>query len=92
MRIDKNPLPPVTAEPETRAQQPVGAATAVEPAVVVGPGVAATHRSRVEAEADTEQRLKAIKALVDSGEYKPDLDQLAERLVDEELGIAGRPK
>jgi flagellar biosynthesis anti-sigma factor FlgM len=93
MRIDGIGAPPVH-ERDAKKTEPVAPTRPVEPSgsapVVVGPkarGIAATVSKEEEAQAE---RVAAIRAAVNDGSYRVDLDHLAERIADDELARSGR--
>jgi anti-sigma28 factor (negative regulator of flagellin synthesis) len=88
MRIDpKNTtVSPVTSVKGTAATAPVqstekGAATVVE---LSKAGAAASARVDASSGASPE-KLHRLRALIDKGQYHPDLDQLAKRIVEDDF-------
>jgi len=93
MRID----PKVVISPiarDTRESQPAakaGAAQASSASVVkLSTAGAAVATDTASTSPTTTARLQTIRALLDKGDYPVDLDQLASRIVDDELLRAGR--
>lgn len=85
MRIDSTtaPTPITTTEPKT-SQVATGKSTGTTEASVVklsSAGVAASSVS----EPDITAKLSHIRSLLEKGEYPVDLDQLASRIVDDEV-------
>ena len=95
MRIDpKVVTPPIardTRESQPSASKPRGTAASDAPSVVKL-SIAGTAASAGAAPAGptTTARLQTIRAMLDKGDYPVDLDQLASRIVDDELVRVGR--
>ncbi|MCC7381333.1 MAG: flagellar biosynthesis anti-sigma factor FlgM [Deltaproteobacteria bacterium] len=96
MRVPPNGTTPLTRETESRQPaKPDGSSAAQAadaPPVVVAPQTAAAGSTQRKSEAESEAKVAAVKALLDAGTYRVDLDRLAERLVDEELARAERAR
>jgi anti-sigma28 factor (negative regulator of flagellin synthesis) len=85
MRIDPKLVTPVSTQPR-REPRPTGSTTKPTPGAVVElspAGAAASAGSRSPAQVTA--RIDQIRTLLQKGDYAVDLDQLASRIVDDEL-------
>jgi flagellar biosynthesis anti-sigma factor FlgM len=57
--------------------------------VVVSTSAASASAARARVDSAVEQRISVLRTEVSTGSYRPDLERLADRLVDEELARAG---
>ena len=95
MRIDpKAVTPPITRDPRDSQPSPTRSSALAAPGAssVVKLSIAGTAASAGAAPSGptTTARLQTIRAMLDKGDYPVDLDQLASRIVDDELVRAGR--
>ena len=94
MRIQASDLRPTDLETEPKHGPRAAAAAAAppgEPAVIVTPELTKASSVRAKSDADTEARIATLKAQIDGGTYKVDLDRLAEKMADEEIARAVKP-
>jgi len=94
MRIDpKVVIPPIARDTYDSQPSPAKsrAAAASDASSIVKLSIAGTALSaEAPASPTTTARLQTIRAMLDRGDYPVDLDQLASRIVDDELTRVGR--
>lgn len=91
MRIEpKVVISPITREPRESQPSTVKADDVASAVVKLSAAGAAVSAESPPAAATTTSRLRAIRAMLDKGDYPVDLDVLATRIVDDELLPRGR--
>lgn len=93
MKINGTPPLDLTPAAPRRTSSTAGSAGAPSdpPAasVVVSASAASASAARSRVDSAVEQRISVLRTEVNQGTYRPDLERLSERLVDEELARAG---
>jgi len=89
MRIDPKVVSPVSTE-KSREHAPPAKTDAPAGSSIVKLSSAATAATTANENTGMTGRLERIRALLDKGEYPVDLDQLASRIVDDEI-VRGKP-
>lgn len=77
-----------TASASSASSSASSSAAATEASVVVSTSAGSASAAQAKCDHAIDQRIEVLRTSIGAGEYKPDLDRLASRMVDEERSLA----